>query len=98
VSEKAELRKAVHSIVLYHHLCEETQCERCRHETNLIMKAISGTVAGEADEKAELPLVDDLAQVLASMVVGWEDILGVDLADHPSVVRVMKRYRKERKI
>lgn len=42
------------------------------------------------------PLVDDLAFVLASMVVGWEPILGHDLAEHPEVVRVMARYRAER--
>jgi hypothetical protein len=41
-------------------------------------------------------LVDDLAQVLASMVVGWEDALGVDLAQHPEVRRVLARYRAER--
>ena len=42
------------------------------------------------------PLVDDLADVLARMVVGWEDRLGVDLAQHPDVQRVMARYRAER--
>jgi len=43
------------------------------------------------DEKS---LVDDLADVLVRMVVGWEDKLGVDLAQHPDVQRVMKRYRE----
>jgi hypothetical protein len=38
-------------------------------------------------------LVDDLADVLAHMVVGWEPVIGHDLAEHPEVQRVMKRYR-----
>lgn len=38
-------------------------------------------------------LVDDLADVLSHMVVGWKDRLGVDLAEHPEVQRVMERYR-----
>ena len=42
---------------------------------------------------AERDLVDDLADVLASVVVGWESVLSVDLAQHPEVVRVMARYR-----
>lgn len=41
-------------------------------------------------------LIDDLADVLARMVVGWKDQLGVDLAEHPEVHRVMARYRDER--
>lgn len=45
---------------------------------------------------SEKPLVDDLADVLARMVVGWEVEFGVDLAKHPDVVRVMARYRAER--
>ncbi len=43
----------------------------------------------------EKPLVEDLADVLSRMVVGWEPELGVDLAEHPDVVRVMARYRRE---
>lgn len=43
----------------------------------------------------EKPLVEDLADVLTRMVVGWEPELGVDLAKHPDVVRVMARYRRE---
>lgn len=39
-------------------------------------------------------LADDLADVLMHMVVGWKDRLGVDLAEHPEVVRVMARYRE----
>lgn len=42
---------------------------------------------------SDLALVDDLADVLSRMVVGWEPTLGVDLAQHPDVVRVMARYR-----
>jgi hypothetical protein len=41
------------------------------------------------------PLVDDLADVLAGTVVGWEKIIGADLAQAPEVVRVMARYRAE---
>ncbi len=41
-------------------------------------------------------LVHDLADVLARMVVGWEDIIGHDLAKHPEVVRVMARYREHK--
>lgn len=41
-------------------------------------------------------LVDDLADVLIHMVVGWEPEFGFDLAKHPDVVRVMARYRRER--
>lgn len=43
----------------------------------------------------ERPLVEDLADVLAHMVVGWEHDFGFDLAKHPDVVRVMTRYRRE---
>jgi hypothetical protein len=38
-------------------------------------------------------LVDDLADVLSHMVIGWEPVIGHDLAQHPEVQRVMKRYR-----
>jgi hypothetical protein len=41
------------------------------------------------------PLVEDLADVLSRFVVGWEPIIGADLAQHPDVVRVMARYHKE---
>jgi hypothetical protein len=43
-------------------------------------------------------LVDDLADVLAHMVVGWKNVIGVDLAEHPEVVRVMARYREAKAI
>jgi hypothetical protein len=42
---------------------------------------------------AVVDLVDDLAHVLASTVVGWESIIGHDLAEAPEVKRVMARYR-----
>lgn len=45
---------------------------------------------------AERALADDLIDVLACMVVGWEDRLGVDLAQHPEVLRVSARYREAR--
>lgn len=44
----------------------------------------------------EQSLVDDLAEVLVRMTIGWEDVIGADLAQHPAVVRVMARYRQER--
>ena len=44
-------------------------------------------------EVMDVPLIDDLAEVLSRMVVGWEPHIGVDMAQHPSVVRVMARYR-----
>jgi predicted nuclease with TOPRIM domain len=45
---------------------------------------------------AEKALADDLADVLSRMVVGWERIIGHDLAQHPDVQRVMARYREAR--
>ncbi len=39
------------------------------------------------------PLVDDLADVLAGTVVGWEKIIGHDLSQAPEVQRVLARYR-----
>lgn len=39
------------------------------------------------------PLVDDLADVLTHVVVGWDHDTGIDLAQHPDVQRVMSRYR-----
>lgn len=45
-----------------------------------------------AQVERDRPLIDDLADVLARMVVGWEPIIGHDLAQHPDVVRVMARY------
>jgi hypothetical protein len=45
---------------------------------------------------SEKPLVDDLADVLTRMVVGWEFEHGFDLAKHPDVVRVMARYREQK--
>ena len=41
-------------------------------------------------------LADDLAIVLAGTVVGWEKVIGHDLAQAPEVQRVMARYRTER--
>jgi hypothetical protein len=43
---------------------------------------------------ADQPLVDDLADVLSHMVVGWQNVIGHDLAQHPEVVRVLARYRE----
>jgi hypothetical protein len=42
------------------------------------------------------PLVDDLADVLAGTVVGWEPVIGYDLAQAPEVRRVLARYRADR--
>ena len=43
-----------------------------------------------------VPLVDDLADVLARTVVGWENVIGLNLAEAPEVKRVMARYRQEK--
>jgi hypothetical protein len=45
---------------------------------------------------ANQSLVDDLADVLARTVVGWEKIIGHDLAQAPEVQRVLARYRAEK--
>jgi len=45
---------------------------------------------------AERALADDLMDVLSHMVVGWENVIGHDLAQHPSVQRVAARYREAR--
>lgn len=39
-------------------------------------------------------MVDDLADVMARIVVGWKVETGIDLAQHDDVQRVMKRYRE----
>jgi hypothetical protein len=44
----------------------------------------------------ERALADDLMDVLSHMVVGWENVIGHDLARHPSVLRVAARYREAR--
>jgi len=44
----------------------------------------------------EMALADDLMDVLSRMVVGWENIIGHDLAQHPDVQRVAARYRGAR--
>jgi hypothetical protein len=46
-----------------------------------------------ADERS---LADDLMEVLSRTVVGWENVIGHDLSQHPEVVRVAARYRKAR--
>lgn len=48
------------------------------------------------NQPVDRPLVDDLADVLSHMVVGWMSIIGHDLSEHPDVVRVMARYRAAR--
>lgn len=45
---------------------------------------------------AEKALADELAGVLVHMVVGWEERTGVNLAEHPSVLAVMAKYRRMR--
>jgi hypothetical protein len=57
------------------------------------VKILGDPDAVAAVEELKL-LTDDLADVLARMVIGWEDRLGVDLAQHPDVQRVMARYRR----
>jgi len=46
--------------------------------------------------EAERALADDLMDVLSHMVVGWENVIGHDLAQHPEVQRVSARYREAR--
>lgn len=45
-------------------------------------------------EPQNTSLVDDLATVLATVVVGWAVDTGIDLSQHPDVQRVMARYRE----
>ena len=59
----------------------------CGHHQNLFDAAVSEL----ADERK---LADDLADVLSRVVVGWEDRLGVDLAQYPDAV--LARYREAR--
>lgn len=49
------------------------------------------------DMSPDKSLADDLADVLAHTVVGWESIIGHDLAQAPEVQRVMKRFREATK-
>lgn len=48
---------------------------------------------GRTGEIQFTALVDDLATVLSQVTVGWENVIGADISQHPSVVRVMARYR-----
>lgn len=53
-------------------------------------------VNSRTGEVQDTPLVDDLADVLARMTVGWKPGLvwmTAGLDEHPDVVRVMARYR-----
>ncbi len=47
-----------------------------------------------AELEAARTLVEEFADVLPRMVIGWESKLGVDLAQHPDVQTVMAHYRK----
>lgn len=50
-----------------------------------------------ADElEKEIAFADDAMWVLASMVVGWEEMIGVDLAQHPEVLRISATYKGRR--
>jgi hypothetical protein len=53
-------------------------------------------VAQHLSARENQSLVDDLANVLARTVVGWEHIIGHDLAQAPEVQRVLARYRAEK--
>lgn len=44
----------------------------------------------------DVPLVDDLADVLIRTCVGWEPVIGHDLSRAPEVARVLARWRQER--
>jgi hypothetical protein len=65
---------------------------RCHQFTNHGIRPGEGG-GGTATVVPGPELVDDLADVLSRVVVGWENILGVDLAMYPDVQRVLKRYR-----
>jgi hypothetical protein len=41
-----------------------------------------------------MELTDDLADVMSHIVVGWKNVIGIDLAEQPDVQRVMARYRE----
>lgn len=43
-----------------------------------------------------MDLVDDLADVMARIVVGWKEQTGIDLAEYHDVQRVMARYRQDK--
>lgn len=69
------------------------------------MRTVSNTERYDPDDLDDLrpvgpygpidkALVDDLADVLAGTVVGWDSVIGVDLAQAPEVRRVMARYRR----
>jgi hypothetical protein len=45
---------------------------------------------------AERALADAGADVLSRMVVGWKDLTGIDLAEHPDVIAFFARYREAR--
>jgi hypothetical protein len=47
-------------------------------------------------ERRNISLVDDLVDVLIRMTIGWEYVIGHDLAQHPDIVRVLARYRAQR--
>jgi hypothetical protein len=63
------------------------------HYNHALMLTELQPVNQRTGEVKDTSLIDDLADVLASVVVGWEDVIGVDLAQHPEVQRVMERYR-----
>jgi hypothetical protein len=50
----------------------------------------------EAERDAERALCDKVMDVLSRMVVGWEHIIGADLAQHPDVVAVAAEWRAAR--
>jgi hypothetical protein len=46
--------------------------------------------------QVERALCDRVMDVLSRMVVGWEHIIGADLAQHPDVIAVAAEWRAAR--
>lgn len=62
-----------------------------------IARRMAKEIEAAREERAILvDLIEDLATTLASTVVGWENVIGHDLAEAPGVQRVMARYRNWR--
>ena len=53
-------------------------------------------IVSRAELDAERALCDEGADVLSRMVVGWKDLTGIDLAEHPDVIAFFARYREAR--
>ena len=59
----------------------------------MALRMIREIEASRTEREVVDDLLDDLADVLAKTVVGWNDVIGHDLSQAPEVQRVMARYR-----